>query len=66
MKISYAITVCNELNEVTTLINFLLDHRRSEDEIVILFDKGNGTDEVWSRIIELRQEKNVKYHEFVK
>jgi hypothetical protein len=62
MKISYAITVCNELNEVTTLINFLLDHRRPEDEIVILFDKGNGTDEVWSRIIELRQEKNVKYH----
>ena len=36
MKISYAITVCNELNEVTTLINFLLDHRRPEDEIVIL------------------------------
>ena len=61
MKISYAITVCNELDEVTELINQLLTFRRKEDEIVILFDKGNGTAEVWNRIIELKEEKNVVY-----
>ena len=61
MKISYAITVCNELDEVTELINQLLTFRRKEDEFVILFDKGNGTAEVWNRIIELKEEKNVVY-----
>lgn len=61
MKISYAITVCNELDEVTKLLNTLLKFRRKEDEIVILFDKGNGTAEVWNRIIELKDEKNVIY-----
>tara|TARA_B100001778_G_scaffold292079_1_gene262481 strand:- start:6332 stop:6955 length:624 start_codon:yes stop_codon:yes gene_type:complete len=61
MKISYAITVCNEINEITNLLNFLLKHRRKQDEIVILFDKGNGTAEVWNRIIELKGENNVNY-----
>jgi len=61
VKISYAITVCNEIEEVTRLLNFLLKHRRKQDEIVILFDKGNGTAEVWNRIIELKGENNVNY-----
>jgi len=38
MKLSYAITVCNELNEIQTLINFLLSNKREEDEIVVLWD----------------------------
>ena len=38
MKISYAITVCNELEEVKRLVNFLLSNKRKEDEIVILVD----------------------------
>lgn len=46
MKISYAITVCNELNEIQRLVKFLLDHKRSQDEIVILFDEANGYSEV--------------------
>lgn len=50
MKISYAITVCNELEEVKRLVNFLLSHKRKEDEIVILFDEKNGTDEVFDYI----------------
>jgi len=61
MKISYAITVCNELEEVTRLINFLQGLRRKEDELVILFDKGKGTAEVWDRICELKDADNVKY-----
>lgn len=50
MKISYAITVCNELEEVKRLVNFLLLHKRKEDEIVILFDEKNGTEEVFDCI----------------
>ena len=42
MKISYAITVCNEFIEIQTLVNFLLKHKRQEDEIVILYDINNG------------------------
>jgi len=39
MKISYAITVCNELEEVNRLIKHLLEFKRTEDEIVVLLDK---------------------------
>lgn len=38
MKISYAITVCNELEEVKRLVNFLLSNKREQDEIAILVD----------------------------
>jgi GT2 family glycosyltransferase len=46
MKISYAITVCNEFQEIQRLINFLIKNKRSEDEVVILFDSVNGTSDV--------------------
>lgn len=52
MKISYAITVCNELEEVKRLVNFLLSNKRTEDEIVILFDD-KGTEEVWNYLIQV-------------
>ena len=42
MKISYAITVCNEAVEIQRLISFLLKVKRHEDEIVVLFDSKNG------------------------
>jgi len=46
MKISYAVTVCNELVEIQKLIPFLLKNKRSEDEIVVLFDSENGSSSV--------------------
>ena len=46
MKISYAITVCNEYEEIQRLITFLSEYKGKEDEIVILFDEVNGTAEV--------------------
>ena len=46
MKISYAITVCNEFVEIQRLVNILLDVKRRVDEIVILFDSKNGDDEI--------------------
>ena len=41
-KISYAVTVCNEFVEIQRLIDFLLKNKRSQDEIVVLFDSKNG------------------------
>jgi glycosyltransferase involved in cell wall biosynthesis len=46
MKISYAITVCNELDEITKLLNFLQLNIRKEDEIVIQYDESSVTSEV--------------------
>lgn len=42
MRISYAITVCNEFIEIQRLIDFLLKNKRPEDEIVVLYDINNG------------------------
>ena len=61
MKISYAITVCNEVNEVRNLIDYLSKIKRPEDQIVVLFDKGNGIPEVWSYLqFCLKEYENVK------
>ena len=38
MKISYAITVCNEFVEIQRLITFLRKNKRPQDEIVVLVD----------------------------
>ena len=46
MKISYAITVCNEFVEIQRLVAYLLKHKRAEDNIVILYDSKNGDPEV--------------------
>lgn len=46
ITISYAITVCNELEEIQKLLNFLQVKIREEDEIVIQYDEQSVTDEV--------------------
>ena len=46
MKISYAITVCNEFVEIQKLLGFLLENKNDKDEIVVLFDSVNGDPEV--------------------
>ena len=46
MKISYAITVCNEFLEIQRLIAFLLNNKRPQDNIVILYDELNGDKEI--------------------
>jgi hypothetical protein len=45
MKISYAITVYNELEEIQRLIPYLIKHKSEEDEIVVLWDS-KGSKEV--------------------
>ena len=46
MKISFAITVFNELQELTTLLNFLQNTISENDEIVIQYDEQGVTEEV--------------------
>jgi hypothetical protein len=46
VNVTYAITVCNEINEITTLVNFLHPRIQSEDEILIQYDEGGVTDDV--------------------
>ena len=46
MKISYAIPVCNELIEITKLLNFLETRITKEDEVIVLFDTNNGSPSV--------------------
>jgi hypothetical protein len=58
MKISYAITVCNELGEVKRLVDFLLSNKREEDEIVILYDTG-GSVEVYDYVDSLDEVENI-------
>ena len=45
-SISYAVTVCNEIDELAQLLNFLQLHIREEDEIVIQYDEASVTKEV--------------------
>jgi hypothetical protein len=46
MKITYAVTVCNEFVEIQRLIAFLLKHKRTQDTIVVLYDESNGDSEI--------------------
>jgi hypothetical protein len=48
MKITYAVTVCNEFIEIQRLIRFLLENKRIQDDIVVLYDAKNGDSEIES------------------
>ena len=59
MKISYAIPVCNEFVEIQQLITFLLENKRDEDEIVVLYDSNNGDKEVETYLRKMNVEKTL-------
>ena len=46
LNVTYAITVCNEIEEITRLINFLHPRVQSDDEILIQYDEDGVTKEV--------------------
>lgn len=58
MKISYAITVCNEVKEVKRLVDFLLANKRQQDEIVVLYDQKNGDEAVINMLTKLNKLPN--------
>ena len=59
MKLSYAIPVCNEFVEIQRLITFLLENKRDEDEIVVLFDSNNGDKEVETYLRKMNVSKTL-------
>ena len=62
VNITYAVTVCNEIEEITKLINFLHPRIQKEDEILIQYDLDGATEDVvnYLRIIgELHQNVNI-------
>ena len=61
MKISYAITVCNEFVEIQKLVNFLRENKRQQDEVVILFDQKNGSKEVANWLTKQSIYPNVQF-----
>jgi len=64
MKISYAITVCNELKEIQRLIPFLLENKREEDEIVVLYDVKNGDINVEEYLRSASSEGEFTWHKY--
>ena len=64
MKTSYAITVCNELKEIQRLIPFLLENKREEDEIVVLFDVKNGDINVEEYLRNTSSEGEFTWHKY--
>jgi hypothetical protein len=54
INVTWAITVCNELKEITELINFLHPKIKKDDEILIQYDEISVTNEILSylRIID--------------
>jgi len=61
MKISYAITVCNEHKELARLLEFLFENKRPEDEVVVQKDNGNATEEVWDVCERFESKQAVEY-----
>jgi hypothetical protein len=50
MKISYAITVCNELEEIIRLLDLLLKNKQKQDEIVVLIDTVKANEQLISTL----------------
>ena len=55
INITYAITICNELVELTNLLNFLQPRIKSDDEILIQYDEDSVTKEVKDYVTILSQ-----------
>jgi hypothetical protein len=62
INITYAITVCNELEEITKLVDFLNNRIDKDDEILIQYDEDSATDAIknYLKIISQLHNKNIK------
>lgn len=63
MKISYAITVCDEEDEIVRLIDFLLKNKRYEDEICVLLDTSKTTKHIQKFLWNYSTNKEILLHE---
>ena len=55
INITYAITVCNELEEITKLVDFLKDRIKKDDEILIQYDETSVTNPIKNYLTILSQ-----------
>jgi hypothetical protein len=55
INVTYAVTVCNELVEITNLINFLHPRLKKDDEILIQYDLDSVTPQVKDYLTILTQ-----------
>jgi hypothetical protein len=60
MKISYAITVCNEEKEIQHLISYLKALLTPQDEIVVVYDKNRVT----PGVLSVLENEGVNYYPF--
>jgi hypothetical protein len=62
INVTYAITVCNELQEITKLVDFLKDKIDKDDEILIQYDENSTTKPVkdYLTIISQLHNSNIK------
>jgi hypothetical protein len=61
MTISYAVTVCNEIEEVKRLLDILFKNISEDNEVVVLVDTKNSTPEVENYISSLTGTPNFKW-----
>ena len=61
MKISYAITVCNEYEEIQKLVTFLKENKRIQDEVVILYDQKNGDERIAEWLTKMNIYPNIQF-----
>lgn len=61
MKISYAITVCNEYEEIQKLVTFLKENKRIQDEVIILYDQKNGDERVAEWLTKMNIYPNIQF-----
>ena len=62
INITYAVTVCNELEEITKLVDFLKDKINKDDEILIQYDEDSATDAIknYLKIVSQLHNSNIK------
>ena len=59
MKISYAVTVADEINEIQTLLPVLIENKEETDEIVVQYDNQKVTVDVLEYLNDLVFEKKI-------
>jgi hypothetical protein len=65
INVTYAITVCNEINEITTLVDFLEPRIKSEDEILVQYDSDSATSQITDYLKIISQfHKNIRVISF--
>ena len=62
MKISYAITVCNEAKEIKSLVDILMVGKRKQDEVIVLFDQKNGDEKIAEFLTTYSKYPNFHFH----